>query len=142
MILDWTWHFVISSIQFILKYLTLFPSSIDSLSSSSTPTFPSLHLRSIMADSVDSVICSELLLLDFPSFFPPSVPLVPSPFYVGLLGWSCVIRHHVRIRRNAYGGGYSLVPLDGPVASKNHSGPGYKYSRFLSTAAVCSPGYG
>jgi hypothetical protein len=30
----------------------------------------------------------------------------------------------------------------GLVASKNHSRPGYKYSRFLSTSAVRSPGYG
>jgi hypothetical protein len=110
MILDWTWPFVISSIQFILKYLTLLPSSTDSLSSSSTPTFPSFRLRSITADLADSVVCGELLLLDFPSFFPPSVPLVPRPFYVGLLGWSCVIQHNGRIRRNAYGGGSS--PLD------------------------------
>jgi hypothetical protein len=28
------------------------------------------------------------------------------------------------------------------VASKNHSGQGYKYSRFLSMAAVCSAGCG
>jgi hypothetical protein len=34
------------------------------------------------------------------------------------------------------------VVLLGLVASKNHSSPGYKYSRFLSTSAVCSPGYG
>jgi hypothetical protein len=30
----------------------------------------------------------------------------------------------------------------GLVASKNHSSPGYKYSRFLSMVVVCSPGYG
>jgi hypothetical protein len=135
MILDWTWHLVISSIQFILKYLTLFPSSIDSLSSSSTPSFPSFRLRSITADSADSVICGELRLLDFASFFPPSIPLHPSPFYVGLLGCSGSTFE--------YGGMHTAEgsPLR-LVASKNHSRPGYKYSRFLSTAAVCSPGYG
>jgi hypothetical protein len=38
MILNWTWHSVVTSIQFIVKYLTLFLPSIDPSSSSSTLT--------------------------------------------------------------------------------------------------------
>jgi hypothetical protein len=38
MILNWTWHSVIISIQLILKYLTLFLQSIESSSSSLTLT--------------------------------------------------------------------------------------------------------
>jgi hypothetical protein len=81
-------------IQFILKYLTLFISSIDSLSSSSIPTSFCFHLQSI---SADSVVYGELLLLDFTSFFPASASLYSSPFHVCLLGWSATTFKYSRI---------------------------------------------
>jgi hypothetical protein len=85
-------------IQFILKYLTLFSSSIDSSFSLSTSTSSSFHLWSVTADSV---VYGELLHLDFTSFFPPSTSFLNhSPFSVCLLGWSITWQR-------AYGGTFT-----------------------------------
>jgi hypothetical protein len=59
MILNWTWHSVIISIQFILKYLILFLLSIDSSSSSSI-------LTSSFSYMVTSLSC-------YPNIFLPSL---------------------------------------------------------------------
>jgi hypothetical protein len=70
-----------------------------------------------------------------PLFRPSSSqPLLCWPVGVVLCDMAQCSNTAERIRRR--------VVLLGLVASKNHSGPGYKYSRFLSMAAVCSPGYG
>jgi hypothetical protein len=111
----WTWHSVISSIQFILKYLTLFPSSINSLSLSSTPTSPipgqSWQTWSYMANSMIFLLSSLLLS-----------PFIPAPSR--LVCWGILARHS----NMAECIWWRVVSL-GPVASKNHSSLGYEYSR-------------
>jgi hypothetical protein len=117
-------------IQFILKYLTLFPSSINSLSLSSIPTSSIFHLWSI---SVDSVIYSELLFLDFISFF------LRLPFFVPAPSRSDTTFEYGRMC-TAEGSPYShwmdLWQVRTTVAQAI-SIPG-----FLSVAAVHSSGYG
>jgi hypothetical protein len=114
-------------IQFILKYLILFPSSIDSLSSSSIPTSFSFHLRSI---SADSVIYSKLLLLDFISFFLCLSLFQPLPGIIFEYGGMCMAE------RSPYSQWMDLWQVRTTVAQAK-SIPG-----FLSMAAVCSSGYG
>jgi hypothetical protein len=120
------------SVYSIHSYISdIVPSSIGSLSSSSISTSSSFRPRSITADSV---VYGELLLLDFTSFLSSFCLSLSQPFPGPIQHSNMAERVRQRVVFNPVGWTCGQV--------RNHSGPGYKYSRFLSMAAVCSSRYG
>jgi hypothetical protein len=118
-------------IQFILKYLTLlhrpsipYPHHPYQL----PPAF--VYGRSRRTRSYTANSSSLISLL----FFPPSVSLLSQPLPGPIQHSNMAERVWRRVVLNPVGWTCGQV--------RNHSGPGYKYCRFLSTAAVCSSRYG
>jgi hypothetical protein len=67
MILNWTWHSVVTSIQFILKYLILFLHFIDPSSSSSTPTSSFPYMATFLSCYLNIFLPSLVCLSSFPA---------------------------------------------------------------------------
>jgi hypothetical protein len=123
----WTWHSVIVYIQLILKYLTLFSSSINSSSSLSTPASWSFCPWSIMADLV---IYGIFLFLDLISFFLCLSLFQPLP------GTTFEYGRMYTAEGSPYSHWMDLWQVRTTVAQAI-SIPG-----FLSMAVACSSGYG
>jgi hypothetical protein len=67
MILNWTWHSIVMSIQFMLNYLILFIQSIDPTSSSLTPTYSFLYIATFLPCYLHIFLPSMVCISPFPA---------------------------------------------------------------------------